>query len=188
MSKKKQCNKCFKWRNTNSFDGEGICAKCNAIDEARLIHREANQLRYKELTQQGIGWGDNLFKAVWEAVLQNGTFGETSRVLGVNRGLLYKAANGEDSPKLREMFGLSPKNMNVKPCRVCGEVHIKNHPNPKDQGRFRRAAEFATKERAKLFDEMVGASGLTFSEICNQWLDKWIWENSELETECSTKD
>jgi DNA-binding phage protein len=155
--KQKTCSRCGKKYGVNSFDGGDVCARCISWEARRQALKRRYIKRYQEVTQLKHESDVRLQLAALEAIIENGTMAETARQLGVNRGNIHKAINGEDVPVLRRIFGIKQHLVEIEPCPHCGEVHkLKGCNRRKRRKVYKVAFSFRDEAEAEAFRQIVG--------------------------------
>jgi len=107
---------------------------------------------------------------------KNLSYEQLAKKIGMNRGLLWKVAHGKsDSTQARHYFNLPPKTVSVEPCRVCGEVHqLKGCNKRRKRKQIRRAVTFKSESDLLVFDSMLAASGMSFTEWVECQISSWV--------------
>jgi DNA-binding phage protein len=168
--KQKTCSRCGKKYGVNSFDGGDVCARCISWEARRQALKRRYIKRYQEVTQLKHKSDVRLQLAALEAIIENGTMAETARQLGVNRGNIHKAINGEDVPVLRRIFGIKQHLVEIEPCPQCGEVHKLKHCNKRRKRRQRvdrMAARLSPEDGARLRSHL---KSLGYESVTDYWV------------------
>ncbi len=94
------------------------------------------------------------------------TWRQIGDMIGISPSLAWNIAHGKcDNVKARHFFNMPLKQVEVMPCIVCGNVHLKKTCTSNTyRKQYRVALEFSTKEEQQLMIDVLKQYGNTRKE------------------------